>query len=118
MKKALVIITLVILLLTTMSCVSLGTSSSAADSPNTKVETPEISEPFEMELIKKQKIDSDIAFYFYKETITDVVYVRCLQKAGYAGAGGLTVLSDPETGLPLTYARYIEIYNNQVEIKE
>lgn len=48
-------------------------------------------------------------FYDYlRETVTDVLYLK--YKGGYAG--GLTVMLDPETGLPLTYERYMEIYTS------
>lgn len=49
-------------------------------------------------------------FYYYRDTVTDVVYLWGRAKAGYAGMGGLTVMMDPETGLPLTYDRWGKMY--------
>lgn len=43
--------------------------------------------------------------YYYRDIVTDVMYVRCY-------SSGLTEMSDPETGLPLTYTRYLELQNN------
>lgn len=52
-------------------------------------------------------------FFYYRDTLTDVIYVLYREKAGYAGMGGLTVMLDPETGLPLTVARWAEFYNQK-----
>ena len=35
----------------------------------------------------------------------------CTSATGYAGAGGLSVMLDPDTGKPLTYTRYMEMYS-------
>ena len=42
----------------------------------------------------------------YKDTTTNIIY---LYDNSY-NRGGITVMPDPETGLPLTYDRYLEIY--------
>ena len=47
-------------------------------------------------------------FTYYRDTITDVMYLRYHT----INAGGLTVMLDPETGLPLTYTRFVELYKN------
>ena len=52
-------------------------------------------------------------FYYYRDALTDVVYVQYREKASYAGMGCLTVMLDPETGLPLTVARWEEFYNQK-----
>lgn len=44
-------------------------------------------------------------FYYYRDSVTDVMYLW--KVGGYKG--GLTTMLDPETGLPLTYARYMEL---------
>ena len=55
------------------------------------------------------EVIGETEFYDYlRETVTDVLYLK--YKGGYAG--GLTVMLDPETGLPLTYERYMEIYTS------
>lgn len=56
---------------------------------------------------------SSATFYYYRDTITDVMYVLFREKDGYAGMGGLTVMLDPENGLPLTFVRWQEIYNQK-----
>lgn len=50
---------------------------------------------------------------YYRDKVTDVLYmdVFCRSATGYAGAGGLTVMLDPDTGKPLTYTRYMEMYS-------
>lgn len=50
---------------------------------------------------------------YYRDKVTDVLYVKVfsLSATGYAGAGGLSVMLDPDSGKPLTYARYMELYS-------
>lgn len=48
-------------------------------------------------------------FVIYRDTVTDVMYLWKWSNS----RGGLTEMSDPETGLPLTYTRYCEIYNSK-----
>ena len=48
-------------------------------------------------------------YYFidvYREVYTDVMYMESAYEHGI----GLTVMLDPATGLPLTYANYVENY--------
>ena len=49
-------------------------------------------------------------FTYYRDAITDVMYLDFHNPY----AGGLTVMFDPETGLPLTYTRFVELYKNSV----
>lgn len=44
-------------------------------------------------------------FQYYRDSVTDVMYLWC---AG-GNKGGLTTMLDPETGLPLTYSRYLDL---------
>lgn len=44
-------------------------------------------------------------FTYYREVTTDVMYI-CYEEYR---KGSLTVMIDPETGLPLTYSRYMEL---------
>lgn len=50
---------------------------------------------------------------YYRDRVTDVLYMNvfCKSATGYAGAGGLTAMLDPDTGKPLTYARYMEMFS-------
>lgn len=56
--------------------------------------------PFKMECVGE---DWKVAL-FYRNTVTDVLYLWGGNHAGF------TEMSDPETGLPLTYTRYLEIF--------
>lgn len=48
---------------------------------------------------------------YYRDIKTDVMYIYFNGRAGGSGgAGGPTVMYDPDTGLPLTYSRYKELY--------
>lgn len=76
---------------------------------NTKTEN----EPFEMELVGRS---SDNAFEYYRDTTTDVLYTWNSETKYSSGAGvggGLTEMHDPETGLPLTYTRYMELHSKK-----
>lgn len=46
--------------------------------------------------------------HYYRDVVTDVMYLYY----NTLKAGGITEMSDPETGLPLTYTRYLELQNN------
>lgn len=52
---------------------------------------------------------------YYRDKVTDILYMRVYYISGYAGsgvgAGGLTVMLEPDSGKPLTYARYMEMYS-------
>ena len=61
---------------------------------------------FGMEKLKTASVGG-VHIIYYRDVATDVMYLS----SGYQG--GLTVMMDPETGLPLTYARYIEVYQGK-----
>ena len=46
-------------------------------------------------------------FCFYREPVTDVIYVE------KRTSGGMTVMMNPETGKPLTYTDYVKIKEKQ-----
>lgn len=50
-------------------------------------------------------------FTYYRETTTDVMYI-CYEEYR---KGSLNVMMDPETGLPLTYSRYMELTEKDKE---
>lgn len=124
MKKILIAFVLVTMLFTLCGCDSLPTTdlvlgeSFTNGDINNEITTATETEPFEMEHIG---VSSDYGFDYYRDIVTDVIYVlhHFEHRGGYTGAGGsgLTVMLDPGTGLPLTYTRYMEIYNN-LEVKE
>ena len=49
---------------------------------------------------------TDDSVIYYRDIKTDVMYIFV---SGYR-KGGPTAMLDPETGLPLTYSRYKELY--------
>ena len=119
MKKILIFILLVL-----VTCFALCACTSAAvpavvdptTESSTKASTSKSEDarvPFQMEKLHRYKINYDDAIDYYRDTTTDIMYV-CF--TGYRKAG-LTEMHDPETGLPLTYTRYMEIYNS-LEVKE
>lgn len=57
-----------------------------------------------------ERMDADV-FTYYRDVVTDVMYV-CFEE--YA-KGGMVVMQDPETGLPLTYTRYLDLANAVTE---
>ena len=66
--------------------------------------------PFELEQVG-HSISNDYSsekFYYFRDITTDVLYLHCSGNR----AGGLVAMLDPETGLPLTYTRYMELYNH------
>lgn len=44
----------------------------------------------------------EYSFCLYRDTVTDVLFI-------VEESGGVEMMQDPETGLPLTYARYMEL---------
>lgn len=82
------------------------TSSIISSSEQTHSHSKDTSSPsdhaFEMEQVGYSSTSS---FSHYRDVVTDVLYVS------NTNSGGLAVMLDPETGLPLTYTRYMEIYN-------
>ena len=87
-------------------------NSSNDSSMDTSLSSPSSVLPFEMELVGES---SEGYFKYYRDTTTDVLYIKQAQKIGYAGIGGLTVMLDPETGLPMLYDKYIELYEKMKE---
>jgi len=67
------------------------------------------SSPDDVELFAMEYVGVDDHFRYYRDTITDVIYIK--YESGQAA--GLTVMLDPETGLPLTYMRYMELANQK-----
>lgn len=52
---------------------------------------------------------------YYRDKVTDILYMRVYYISGYAGSGagsgGLTVMLDPDSGKPLTCTRYMKMYS-------
>lgn len=103
MKKIIVFIALTIAALSLVAC-GTRTVEATMDTSNSTVELNTTKNRIVVEI---EYIDTSNATYdCIREVATDVMYLK--YKGRYAG--GLTVMLDPETGLPLTYTRYVEIY--------
>ena len=96
MKKILLVILAVTITLTLVAC---------AENSNGTTKEPTNKELFEGGM---EYLGTSNSVAYYRDTVTDVMYAcyHCLN------AGGLTEMSDPETGLPLTYTRYLELQSN------
>lgn len=102
MKKAIVILLITVALILT-SCYIAQNEVSASTADETDI-------PFEMELVGRS---SEGRFFYYRDTVTDMMFLFCRSSTANSQGGGLTLMLDPETGLPLTYDRYMEIYGEQ-----
>lgn len=60
-----------------------------------------------------EKMGSAGNFTYYRDTSTDVMYLWCSERGYNAGYGGLTVMVNPKTGLPLTYSDWIEFKDGE-----
>lgn len=60
--------------------------------------------PFEMKVIQ-----SNSHYTLLENSVTHVLFIKYAETWGYSGGGGIVEMSDPETGLPLTYDRYMEL---------
>ncbi|MDO4452736.1 MAG: hypothetical protein E6686_10280 [Lachnospiraceae bacterium] len=60
-------------------------------------------------LFEMEYIDRTVCFELYRNKTTDTLYILY----SYNRQGGLIEMHDPETGLPLTYERYKEIYQEK-----
>ena len=112
MKRHLTTAILVLLMLALAGCSILKEEASAADTS----ETPAISveeQAEELQLFNIEYIAHSGDFCLYRDKLTDVLFLCYDLRMGYSGAGGLTYMPDPETGLPLTYAKYLELKTNE-----
>lgn len=64
-----------------------------------------------MELVSQQSPTSNSRIAYYRDVVTDVMYMNSYHIGSSVSAGGLTVMLDPDSGKPLTYARYTELYS-------
>lgn len=106
-KHCAAILSLVILLSTLTGCdLSANELNSNSPRPGSSSGGYDATDaPFEeTELFAMEKVGSDGGFHYYRDTITDVLYVK---PNGFDA--GFAVMLDPETGLPLPYARYMEL---------
>ena len=74
----------------------------------TTSQTEPLSNDAPANLFSMERVGYDSNFELYRDPVTDVLYLRL---SGY-NETGLITMQDPETGLPLTYSHYVELYNN------
>ncbi len=83
-----------------------GDSSSFENQTVTDQTVTENEEIFNIQLLEKDDVPR---MELYRDRNTDVLYIL------YDIRAGLTEMHDPETGLPLTYERYKEMYHERME---
>lgn len=91
-----------------------NTGDNAASSTDpAQIETDLDGESFLEVVFSQPTSDGRGRITYYRDRVTDVLYMNvfCKSATGYAGAGGLTAMLDPDTGKPLTYARYMEMFS-------
>ena len=107
-RKLLVVLIIVMMTITLAGCSEAEKNvSNLSTQPDSNEEN--IGFPFQMETLYDTRIGG--GFCVYRNTVTDVLYLWRWS----ANRGGLTEMSDPETGLPLTYERYTELYAKTVQ---
>ena len=79
--------------------------SGCGSQPEVLEENPTDNIVFELEKVWSGQTGC-LGVHHYRDTTTNIMY---LYDSGFK-SGGYTVMPDPETGLPLTYDRYLEIY--------
>lgn len=105
------------LILTLSACAaqdSTGTGNGpAVSSGHTQTETTLDNGSLLEAVFSQSDPDNHGRITYYRDKVTDVLYIKafCTSATGYAGAGGLSVMLDPDTGKPLTYTRYMEMYS-------
>ena len=106
------IIIVIVSTLTIFNTILLG-GRQAQSEPTTSTAGTQTEEPG-VNLFHLERVGNDRKFDFYRDPVTDVMYL-CLSDYNESG---LTAMLDPETGLPLTYARYMDLYKQQITTKE
>lgn len=64
-----------------------------------------------IELISRQSPTSNGRIAYYRDVVTDVMYMNFHHIGSSVSAGGLTVMLDPDSGKPFTYARCMDLYS-------
>ena len=106
MKKIVCFLLLFSFLFLFCSC---GETGGEGEGEEREEEMEEIS--FGMEKVGQGYLPNDKYIYYLKDEVTDVMYIFY---SGY-NKGGLSVMLDPKNGLPLTYERYQEIYQEKIQ---
>lgn len=106
MKKIRIIVTVIIVMLLT-AC------STNQTVQNDMQSTESASEFALIEIPVQTKEFSGKHYYFYRDPVTDVVFMV------FEGKGnGFTWLPDPDTGAPLKYNQFVELYAEYIPTEE
>lgn len=101
MKRLFCLLLLVVVMLTLFTGCTTGEKiSSISEEIKAEATKNSLSETFVL-VYGNKHVDT---YFYYRDTVTDVMYVV---KDGTQEAG-LTVMLDPNTGLPLTYTNWLE----------
>ena len=65
---------------------------------------------FEFQKVAEQQISMLNIIYFWREKSTDTMYIEKIRSSSGGEGSGLTQMMDPETGLPLTYTKWLNSY--------
>lgn len=119
MKKPHLVLTATIaltLLLTLAACGSQTESNHADDlfatsSNSTYQDETDLQNECLMELVSQQSTTSSSRIAYYRDVVADVMYMISYHIGSSVSTGGLTVMLDSDSGKPLTYARYMDLYS-------
>lgn len=64
----------------------------------------------EFQQVAKQQISTLNVIYFWREKSTDTMYIEKIRGSSCGEGSGLIQMMDPETGLPLTYTKWLNSY--------
>jgi len=111
------IFTVVLVAFIVVSVVTLGGCGDDVVSGSGEVhhasESTSETEAVEENLIGMEKMGSAGNFTYYRDVSTDVMYLWRFERGYNAGYGGLTIMVNPKTGLPLTYSDWIEFKDGE-----
>lgn len=62
------------------------------------------------QLVYEQRINGYNVIFFWREISTDTMYIETVRSTRDGYGSGLIQMPDPETGLPLTYTKWLNSY--------
>lgn len=110
--RKLLFVSLLVICTSIIGCSDIKDKSKSKNYVNRELEfdfTENEEDKNQMELVYKEHEEAyNFTFSIYRNVVTDVLYLW----ADSFRAGGFQEMHDPETGLPLTYEKYKELYLN------
>lgn len=64
----------------------------------------------EFQKVAEQQLSMLNVIYFWREKSTDTMYIEKIRSSSAGEGSGLIQMFDPETGLPLTYTKWLNSY--------